>query len=50
MIGEKRMFTSFDKNNTISDSITLGDNSQGKVIDYDKIAVTTEHSISKVPH
>jgi hypothetical protein len=50
MIGEKRMFTSFDKNNTISDSITLGDNSLGKVIDYDKIAITTEHSISKVPH
>jgi hypothetical protein len=27
MIGEKKMFTSFKKNNTSSDSITFGDNS-----------------------
>jgi hypothetical protein len=48
MIGEKRMFTSFEKNNTTSDSITFGDNSQGKVLDHGKIAITTEYSISKV--
>jgi hypothetical protein len=48
MTGEKMMFISFEKNNTISDSITFGDNSQGKVLGHDKIVITTEHSISKV--
>jgi hypothetical protein len=48
MTGEKKIFTSFDKNNTPSDSITFGDNSQGKLIGHSKIAITTEHSISKV--
>jgi hypothetical protein len=36
------------KNNTTSDSITFGDNSQGKVLGHGKIAITTKHSISKV--
>jgi hypothetical protein len=48
MIGEKKMFTSFEKNESTSDSITFGDNSQGKVLVHDKIAITTKHSISKV--
>jgi hypothetical protein len=48
MTGEKKIFTSFEKNNTTSDSITFGDSSQGKVLDYGKIAITTEHSIFKV--
>jgi transposase InsO family protein len=48
MTGEKRMFTSFEKNDTSSDSITFGDNSQGKVLGHGKIAITTKHSISKV--
>jgi hypothetical protein len=48
MIGEKRMFTSFEKNDTTSDSITFGDSSQGKILGHGKIAITTEHSISKV--
>jgi hypothetical protein len=48
MTGEKRMFTSFKKNDTSSDSIIFGDNSQGKVLGHVKIAITTEHSISKV--
>jgi hypothetical protein len=42
------MFTSFEKNDSESDCITLGDNSQGQVFSFDKIAITTEHSISKV--
>jgi hypothetical protein len=42
------MFTSFEKNDTISDSITFGDNSQGKVLNHGKIAFTTEYFISKV--
>jgi hypothetical protein len=48
MTEEKRMFTFFKKNGIISDSITFGDNSQDKVLGLDKIAITTEHSISKV--
>jgi transposase InsO family protein len=45
---ENRMFTSFNKNDITGDRITFGDKSQGKVLGHGKIAVTTEHSISKV--
>jgi hypothetical protein len=48
MIGEKEMFTSFEENNCPSDTITFGDNSEGKVLEYGKIAITTDHSVSKV--
>jgi hypothetical protein len=48
MTEEKMMLTSFEKNDTTCDSITFGDNSQGKVLGHDKFAITTEHSISKV--
>jgi hypothetical protein len=48
MTREKKMFTSFKKNNTTSHSITYGDSSQGKILGHGKIAITTEHSISKV--
>jgi hypothetical protein len=48
MTGERRMFTSFEKNDCESDCITFGDNSQGKVLGFSKIYITTEHSISKV--
>jgi hypothetical protein len=48
MIGERRMFTSFEKNDYENDCITFVDNSQGKVLGFGKIAITTEHSISKV--
>jgi hypothetical protein len=47
MSREKKMFTSFKKKNTTSDSITFGDSSQGKILGHGKIAITTEHSISK---
>jgi hypothetical protein len=46
--GERRMFTSFEKNECESDCITFSDNSQGQVIGFGKIAITTEHSISKI--
>jgi hypothetical protein len=42
------MFTSFEKNECESNCITFGDNSQGQVLSFGKIAITTEHSISKV--
>jgi hypothetical protein len=48
MTGEKEMFTSFEKNDCPSDIITFGDNSQGKILGYGKIVITTDHSISKV--
>jgi hypothetical protein len=48
MTEEKKIFTSFEKNNTTSDNITFGDSSQFKVLGHGKIAITTEHSIFKV--
>jgi hypothetical protein len=41
------MSTSFEKNECESDRITFGDNSQGQVLGFGKIAITMEHSISK---
>jgi hypothetical protein len=41
------MFISFEKNECESSCITFGDNSQGQVLSFGKIAITTEHSISK---
>jgi hypothetical protein len=48
MMEERRIFTSFEKNECESDYITFGDNSQGQVLDFSKIAITTEYSIFKV--
>jgi hypothetical protein len=48
MIGERRIFTSFEKNDCPSDCITFGNNCQGQVLGLGKIVITTEHSISKV--
>jgi hypothetical protein len=47
MTGERRMFTSFEKNECESDCIMFSYNSQGQVLGFGKIAITTEHSISK---
>jgi hypothetical protein len=48
MTGENHMFTSFEENDCPSDTIMFGDNSEGRVLGYDKIAITTNHSIFKV--
>jgi hypothetical protein len=48
MMGERRMFTSFEKNECESYCIMFSNNSQGQVLGFGKIAITTEHSISKV--
>jgi hypothetical protein len=48
MTEERRMFISFKKNDCPNDCITFGDNSQGKALGFGKIAIITEHSISKV--
>jgi hypothetical protein len=45
MTGEKHMFTSFEENDFLSDTIMFGDNSEEKVLGYGKIAITTDHSI-----
>jgi hypothetical protein len=42
------VLTSFEKNECESDCITFGDNSQGQILDFGKIDITTEYSISKV--
>jgi hypothetical protein len=47
MTGEKEMFTSFEENDYPSDTITFGDNSEGNILRYGKIAIITDHSISK---
>jgi hypothetical protein len=48
MIGEKHMFTSFEENDCESDTIMFGDISEGMILRYGKIAITTGYSISKV--
>jgi hypothetical protein len=48
MTRERRMFISFEKYDCESDCITLGDNSECQVLGFSKIAITIEHSISKV--
>jgi hypothetical protein len=48
MMWEKKMFTSYVKNRDSQDTIIFGDGNQGKVKGLDKIAITTEHSISNV--
>jgi hypothetical protein len=45
---ETRMFTSSEKNDCESDCIMFRDNSQGQVLGFGKIAITTKHPISKV--
>jgi hypothetical protein len=42
------MFTSFEENDCPSDTIMFDDNSEGMVLGYGKIAITTDHSISKI--
>jgi hypothetical protein len=48
MMEERRMFTSFEKNECESDCIIFDGNSQGQVLGFSKIVITMEHSISKV--
>jgi hypothetical protein len=48
MTGKRWIFTSFENNECKRDCITFGDNSQGQVLGFGKIATTIEHSISKL--
>jgi hypothetical protein len=47
---ERMVFTFFEKNKCESDCITFSDNSQGQVLGFGKIAIITEHSISRILH
>jgi hypothetical protein len=44
MTGEKRMFSSYEKNDDPQRAITFGDGNQG----LGKIAISSDHSISNV--
>jgi transposase InsO family protein len=48
MTGEKRMFSSFEKNEDPQRAITFGDGNQGLVKGLGKIAISPDHSISNV--
>jgi hypothetical protein len=48
MTGEKSMFTSYEKNDDPSNTITFGDDGQERVLGFGKIAIIIDHSISKV--
>jgi hypothetical protein len=48
MTGEKRMFSSYEKNEDHQRAITFGDGNQGLVKGLGKIAISPNHSISNV--
>jgi hypothetical protein len=48
MTGEKRMFSSHEKNNDTQRTITFRDGNQGLVKGFGKIAISPDHSISNV--
>jgi hypothetical protein len=48
MTGEKRMFSSYEKNNDPQRAITFGDENQGLIKGLGKIAISPDYSISNV--
>jgi hypothetical protein len=48
MTGEKRMFSSYEKNEDPQRAITFGDGNHGLVKGLGKIAISLDHSISNV--
>jgi hypothetical protein len=48
MAGEKKMFSSYEKNEDHQRAITFGDGNQGLVKGLGKIAISADHSISNV--
>jgi hypothetical protein len=48
MIGEKRMFSSYEKNEDPQRAITFGDGNQGLVKGLGKIAIFPDHFVSNV--
>jgi hypothetical protein len=48
MTGEKKMFSSYEKNEDSQRAVTFGDGNQGLVKGLGKIAISPDHSISNV--
>jgi hypothetical protein len=48
MTREKDMFTPFEENDCSSDIIMFVDNSEEMILEYDKIDITIDHSISNI--
>jgi hypothetical protein len=48
MTGEKRMFSSYEKNEVPQRAVTFGDGNQGLIKGLGKIAISPNHSISNV--
>jgi hypothetical protein len=48
MIGEKKMFSSYEKNDDPQKAITFEDGNQGLLRGLGKIAISLDHSISNV--
>jgi hypothetical protein len=48
MTGEKRMFSSYEKNHDPQRAITFGDGNQGLVKGLGKIAISPDHSESRL--
>jgi hypothetical protein len=48
MAGEKRMFSSYERNDDPQRTITFGDGNQGLVKGLGKIVIPHDHSISNV--
>jgi hypothetical protein len=48
MTGEKRMFSSYEKNKDPQRAITFGDGNQGLVKELGKIAISPDNSVSNV--
>jgi hypothetical protein len=48
MTGEKRMFSSYEKNENPQRAITFGDGNKGLVKGLGKIAISPDHSISNI--
>jgi hypothetical protein len=48
MTGEKKMFSSYEKNKDPQRTITFGDGNQGLVKGLGKIEISPDHSISNV--
>jgi hypothetical protein len=48
MIGKKRMFSSYEKNDDPQRTITFRDGNQGLVKGLGKIVISPDHSISNV--
>jgi transposase InsO family protein len=48
MTGERSMFSTYEENDDPTDLISFGDNSQGRVLGFGNIAISSEHFISKV--